>query len=58
MIYLDDILLMSEEECTLFKSKELGHKFGMKELGEVKWFLGKGISSFDEGNYRKPTAYI
>lgn len=59
MVYVYDILLMSNKDETLSLAKEvMSSRFKMKDLGIVKWFLGIRIDHTKEGTLLTQAAYV
>lgn len=59
MIYIDDILLISNADDTLKRSNEkLNNNFSMKTMGAIKWFLGIHIGDTAEGVNMKKTTCV
>ena len=57
MVYVDDILLIGNNvACVNNLKKVLDDKFGLKNLGSLRYFLGLEVARIDEGinlNHRK-----
>ena len=57
LVYVDDILLIGNNvACVNNLKKVLDSKFGLKDLGSLRYFLGLGVARTDEGislNQRK-----
>lgn len=59
MIYIDDIILMTQSQDTLKMPKgKLNNKLNMKYLGEIRWFLGIRINERPVGWKMTQTAYV
>lgn len=59
MIFVNDILLITKEACTLKLSKdELHSKFDTKYMGAVSWFLGIIMDERAEGIFLTQSDYV
>ena len=50
LVYVDDLIVTGNSQTLINKATEdLQHSFKMKDLGELKFFLGIGVASSNEG---------
>lgn len=59
LVYADDVLLTGNSETEIHKVKKfLDHKFTIKDLSHVKYFLGLEFTRFDRGLYVNQHKYF
>lgn len=59
MIYVDDVIIMTQNDETLGKAKdELNRRFEMKDMGFITWFIGIIVEERPEGKCMLQTSYV